>query len=551
MSETVVYTLTLKDLLTGKIQVADKEVSKFETKMRSAQTTASNLGSAIGIAFGTAGIIAFGKSVFDVTREVGSLKIGLDMISGGQGQETFEYLTEFSNKLGLNLQSAAQGYKTIGAAAKGTELEGQSVRTIFESMSEASAVFGLSAEQTEGALMAVSQMISKGKVSAEELRGQLGERMPGAFQVAARAMGVTTQKLDDMLVKGELIATDFLPKFANQLRTEVSGGLPAAMTSLNAEFARSQNQIFMLQEKIGRDLTPAFAAILSGVSSFIDVMRSAWDWTVRNADAIKAVAIGLGVVAGAYAIYRASLLAGVAIQGIQTAVTYVQIAAMYTLGTAYGTASIFTKLMAAAQYALNAAMTANPIGIVIVALGALTAGVVYAYNQFGTFRAVLWGVWGVIKAWAALVVDAFEGVWKVIKGVFTLDGAMVIEGFKQSADVMVNAGRKLADGFKTGYDEGMKDFASDQAKKTVAAPKNVAGPTAGGTKTTPAIAPVKAETKGAQAAKAVTINVTIGSLIKDFKIQTTNVTEGAAKVREMVAQALVSATNDSQLIAGQ
>ena len=59
--------------------------------------------------------------------------------------------------------------------------------------------------------------MSKGTVQAEELRGQLGERLPGAFNLAAQAMGVTTQELNKMLDNGEVLAIDLLPKLAEVL----------------------------------------------------------------------------------------------------------------------------------------------------------------------------------------------------------------------------------------------------------------------------------------------------------------------------------------------
>ena len=82
----------------------------------------------------------------------------------------------------------------------------------------ASTALGLSSDQTKGALNALAQMISKGTVQAEELRGQLGERLYGAFQAAARAMGVSTQQLGKMLEKGEVLAVDFLPRLAVEIK---------------------------------------------------------------------------------------------------------------------------------------------------------------------------------------------------------------------------------------------------------------------------------------------------------------------------------------------
>jgi tape measure domain-containing protein len=546
MSETVVYTLTLKDLLTGKIQVADGAVDKFENKMRKAQTTANNLANAVGVAFGTAAVVAFGQRMIQAGTKVEDALTGLTTLLRDQAaaQEVINNTMEDATKTPFAFEGLLAANKALISAG----VSAKDARTDVLNLANAIAATGGGDDELQRMVVNLQQIKNTGEATAADIK-QFAFAGVNIYKVLADSTGQPIEKVKELGVSYDAL-TAALAKAAGEGGI-YANGLANMAQNTSVRISNLGDGIFQLGVTMFNDLKPAIDTVISGLAILVDAMSAGWNWLVRNRDAVYAVSVGLGVVAGAYAIYRASLLAGVAIQGIQTAVTYAQIAAMYTLGTAYGTASIFTKLMAAAQYALNAAMTANPIGIVIVALGALTAGVVYAYNQFGTFRAVLWGVWGVIKAWAALVVDAFEGVWKVIKGVFTLDGAMVIEGFKQSADVMVNAGRKLAEGFKTGYDEGMKDFASDQAKKTVAAPKNVAGPTAGGSKTTPAIAPVKAETKGAQAAKAVTINVTIGSLIKDFKIQTTNVTEGAAKVREMVAQALVSATNDSQLIAGQ
>ena len=80
-------------------------------------------------------------------------------------------------------------------------------------VSKAATTLGLSSSEADGALLAVSQMMSKGTVQAEELRGQLGERLPGAFQIAARAMGVSTSELGKMLEAGQVIAEDFLPQY--------------------------------------------------------------------------------------------------------------------------------------------------------------------------------------------------------------------------------------------------------------------------------------------------------------------------------------------------
>jgi tape measure domain-containing protein len=69
----------------------------------------------------------------------------------------------------------------------------------------------------QSALLATSQVFSKGKVSAEELRQQIGERLPGAFTIFAQSIGKTPQELDKMLEKGEVGLNDFM-KFVQELQ---------------------------------------------------------------------------------------------------------------------------------------------------------------------------------------------------------------------------------------------------------------------------------------------------------------------------------------------
>lgn len=70
------------------------------------------------------------------------------------------------------------------------------------------------------------------------------------------------------------------------------------------------------------------------------------------------------------------------------------------------------KIMAAAQFILNAVMRANPIGIIITILGALVGALIYAWNHSETFRKVVTNVWNGIK-------NAVGAVWGFLKGVFS------------------------------------------------------------------------------------------------------------------------------------
>ena len=168
--------------------------------------------------------------------------------SASAGARELKFVTDLSNELGISLEASAGAYAKLTAAAQGTVLAGEDTRKIFTSVAEASLVLGLTSDQTRGTLTALEQIISKGKVSAEELRGQLGERLPGAFQIAARSIGKTTEELDKMLKMGQLTAEDLLPKFAEELHKTFGPEVPEAAESAQAAFARFGNAVFDLQQ---------------------------------------------------------------------------------------------------------------------------------------------------------------------------------------------------------------------------------------------------------------------------------------------------------------
>lgn len=211
--------------------------AEMQTMARSLNSTLGLLGVGISVA----GVVAFGKELTEAKIRAEALRTAMDFGTGGRGGEEITYLRKVTGELGLQFQSTASSYARFAAAARGTAIEGENTRKVFESVAKASAVMGLSAEQNEGVLLALGQMISKGTVQAEELRGQLGERLPGAFQIAARSMGVTTEELGKLLEQGLVPAGQFLPRFAEQLNRELGGAVEAAADRTEAAVNRLGN----------------------------------------------------------------------------------------------------------------------------------------------------------------------------------------------------------------------------------------------------------------------------------------------------------------------
>lgn len=190
------------------------------------------------------GLAYLAKEAMDATDGMTRIEKGFEAVTGSSqaaGKE-LDFVRGIAAQLGANLSDTANSYLSLEAASKGTALEGQRTRDIFAAVAGAMATLGKSSDDTQGALQALAQMISKGTVQAEELKGQLGERLPGAFQLAARAMGVSTAQLQKMLESGQVLAEDLLPKLAAQLDKTYGEGAKKVET-FGAAFQRMWNDI--------------------------------------------------------------------------------------------------------------------------------------------------------------------------------------------------------------------------------------------------------------------------------------------------------------------
>lgn len=240
------------------ISSTDAETQKLNTSSHQLGSTLKWVGGIFVTYLGVRVIRGFSESILDAGIKMDRFEAGLKGALGTAelAGESMEWLRGVSEDLGLVFESQVGAFQKLAAAARDTSLEGDATREIFQAVAEASTAMQLSAEETEGALYAISQMISKGRVAAEELRGQLGERLPGAFQIAARSMGVTTQELSKMLEMGEVVADDFLPKFAKQLRSELGDAAYDAANTTERNLNRLTNAWFEIRTDVAEDVMP-------------------------------------------------------------------------------------------------------------------------------------------------------------------------------------------------------------------------------------------------------------------------------------------------------
>ncbi|MEG2140690.1 MAG: tape measure protein, partial [Bilophila sp.] len=260
-------------------------------------TLSSGFGSAKVAALAFAAALALGgKAALEAALQMDRLQKAYTTITGSASaaQVQLTYLYDVSNRLGLQFQSTAEAAKTFFAAGKGTSLE-KDMNAIFEAVSSAGSALSLSTDDMHGAFLALGQMISKGKVQAEELRGQLGERLPGAFQLAAKAMNMTTAQLDKFMSDGKLTAEDLLPKLAKVMREDFGAAAEEAAKGIQGALNRLSTEWTLFKASLV-DSEAAVAGI-DAVRGTVAMLQAAFDTLAKYKDIFKALAVGIGIAA--------------------------------------------------------------------------------------------------------------------------------------------------------------------------------------------------------------------------------------------------------------
>jgi tape measure domain-containing protein len=240
----------------ARIRALRNELNGVSPPANTASTSIRGMGGSLlglaGVAGGLIGIQQGLKAIVDTTIQFQQVNKQLEFSVGNaaKAKEEFEFVRKVTAELGLDLLSAAGGFAKLAAATKGTALEGQATRDIFLGVAQASATMGLSVDETNGVMLAISQIAGKGKVSMEELRGQLGERLPPAMKIAADSMGVTVAQLDKLVENG-LDAELFLKNFGPALTKAFAGDAAKNAQTLQGKINLLRNEFKDLLNDLG------------------------------------------------------------------------------------------------------------------------------------------------------------------------------------------------------------------------------------------------------------------------------------------------------------
>jgi tape measure domain-containing protein len=461
-----------------------------------------------------------------------------DQAEFGKNQK---FVDEMAMRLGLDIEAQRDGFASLSASMKSTNMEGQKTRDLYTGLSVAMRVSNRSTESQKLAMAALIQMQAKGKVTAEELVGQLSEHLPNGLQIAARAMGIGTEKLLEMSKKGELLAQDFLPKLSAELMRTFGPGLADAMESPLAQMQRQRNEITLLEAEIGQKLLPTQLALLKAQAFGIGILEKLITFYDNNRTVINSLAVATATAVSIMAAYNVVMkLSAIYTAAASTAMAFQRAMA---LSTALGVGGL-----KAAWIGLNIVMAANPIGAIITALAALGAGFYYAYQNSDKFRAGVAAALAMVKLAAGPII----GLGKIMMGLLKGDAEMMKDGMKTWAATYnpmnyVKAAReaydsKMSEELKAGSkpkDDALAGFFSGMTGSTPATAPAGAGVSAGGGLSG------SGSGSGGGTSKNITINIT--KLVDNLTVQVnqlSNLRQG--EVQRMIESALIGIVNDTE-----
>ena len=174
-------------------------------------------------------------------------------------------------------------FTKLQASVQGAGGNLEDTKTAFNGIVAAVRATGGSLQDVDSALTATAQVFSKGKVSAEELRQQIGERLPGAFTLFADSMGLTPQELDKALEGGKVSLQDF-QKFAEEIFERYGENAKAIANGPDAAGARLKVALEKLNESVGTLLKPIgeafqniFTDIVNAITDAADALQNFFD----------------------------------------------------------------------------------------------------------------------------------------------------------------------------------------------------------------------------------------------------------------------------------
>ena len=279
------------------------------------------------------------------------------------------------------------------------------------------AVAGGNKDTFKSVAMVLTQTAGAGKLTTENWN-QLANAIPGAsgkLMEALKNAGAYTGEFREAMSKGQITAEEFNAALMELGNDPIAVEAATSVTTFEGAVGNLQATVVSafldIYNAIGSEnITGAINAISSLIEKIIPPIKAAVGWFVENLPKI------------------APLLAAIA-GGLTALLIAEKIQALVTAFKAWKAA---TEAETLAQALLNTVMNANPIMILVTAIGALVAAILYLWNTSDEFREALANTWDSIKKGAKALGDFLKDLFtvKIPDALYKLGEIIVTEGAK-------------------------------------------------------------------------------------------------------------------------
>ena len=234
-------------------------------------------GAGIGAAVtAVAGAASFAADSASYAAEIQQLQIALKGVTktGADFNKGLDVISTTSRRLNVPIAASTKQFTTLSASVIGAGGTIEDAEEVFTGVSNAIKATGGNAEDVQSAIRAMSQIFGKGKVSAEELQGQLGERLAGAVVKFAEANGSSLQKLQKDLRDGT-VGLDQIMNFAKKLNIDFAETAELVANSSADAGQRLKTTMDRLKLAVGTILQPIGAAFQRVFTDIVNAITSA------------------------------------------------------------------------------------------------------------------------------------------------------------------------------------------------------------------------------------------------------------------------------------
>ena len=343
----------------------------------------------------------------------------------------FAAATPYSN---LNLEGAAQMLLNFGVA-------GDDVMQRLQQLGDIS--MGDSQKLNSLALV-FGQVSAAGKMSGQDLMQFINAGF-NPLKELQNMTGKSYQELQDMMSKGKIgvdavsaalqhatgVGGMFHGMMEEQSKT-VSGKWSTAIGLVQQRAVEVYDKIqpFILQAiDIFQDVSGSILNVVDSIALWATDLQPVWDGFALISNIAGSLfgwlAEAVSGTIGFFFRWRAEIGYVATVIGVATVAFNLHNIAMTAYGAIITVVSGATKVWAGVQWLLNAAMNANPIGLIITGIAALTAGIVYCWNRFAGFRAFILTMWDTMKGFGLIIKDfVVDRIKDLLSGVGELGKAL-------------------------------------------------------------------------------------------------------------------------------